>query len=378
MSDNPGKVLRRLTPVILVLLLAAGCAVRKRAYQTYRLVTGPLLIPPGVGAADVQMRVFTSQVAAGPARCPSANDVVTVEVRRKKLKVTVRKDALAAQKPGWLSEWAGRMEAQGCVASGEGMRLADEVVEAVPLHPMTAFRLRYASEVELGPQIRIQVVSPILRDGTKPEELLTATETKAAGAGLVVDAKASDNLLGFETAWYSVLWKTGLDGFRIEPISAERHIKGQTEQRAQPEKNYFRFPDDARFYRLFYKEEQTEFTALMVAGVTRTELDERTVSLATGRASCLTVKAGWCVAIPKALAVNLFLPVMVHGKEVMVQWGANVGEAIRESGERRAESVLPSLTVSKPYGGRPAPVEFDRNGNAILGLVLVGGETINW
>jgi hypothetical protein len=368
--------------VAILALLCGGCAVRQPIPQTYRLVAGPLLVPPGVAGADVGVRTFTAQVAAGMGKCGAGSDAVGIRAhgtkQSTKLEVTVRRDALAKQKPGWLSEWAAGLEADGCVASGEGRKLADQVADSVAMDPGTAFRLRYPTAVEIGPQIRIQVVSPILAGGAKAESFyLSAGQTTATASGLQVEVKAPENVLGYETAWYSVTQKQGGAGSRIAPLSAERHVKGGTERREQPERDYFPFAGEAGFYRLFYKEQQTAFTALVVAGVSRAALEERAQALAA-KASCDAVPEGYCVAIPKSVAVNLFLPVAVNGKEVMVRWGARVGDAIREGGERQADAVLRTLTVTKMYRGSAAPVEFDRGGKGILDLALVGGERIGW
>jgi hypothetical protein len=40
--------------------------------------------------------------------------------------------------------------------------------------------------------------------------------------------------------------------------------------------------------------------------------------------------------------------------------------------------VLPTLAITKPYAGKPAPLEFDRTKQDILALVLSGDEDIRW
>src|SRR5262249_18399379 len=180
------------------------------------------------------------------------------------------------------------------------------------------------------------------------------------------------------TAWYGVQPKTSRIGFLIAPLFAERRVQNAIERRPQPATNYLQFPSDAAFYRLIYKAEQTEYTALVVAARTRAELAERVKILEAGTASCETLKDQLCVALPKVVGVNLLFPVVVNGKTIMAQWGTTVGGAIREAGERQTNSVLPQLAVHKPYHGRPAAVEFDRASPAILNLILTGGETISW
>jgi hypothetical protein len=85
-----------------------------------------------------------------------------------------------------------------------------------------------------------------------------------------------------------------------------------------------------------------------------------------------------CVAIPKNAGVNPLVSVTVNGAEVMVAWGANLGGAIRASGEPQPEQLLFKLAVYRAYNGRRAAVEFDPNDPAVLGLILLGGEAISW
>ncbi len=368
--------------VVLALLACTGCAVRKPAFQTYRLVkhdTGPVLIPPGVASPDVAQRTFASDVAVGCTHCRSDAGAIGIQARKKRLRVTVRRDMLVKQPPGWLTAWTTEIEAQGCIGAGDGLKLADRIAESLPLDPNTAFRLRHASVQDIGPQVRVQVISPIVRDGAAPDAPSFETVEKSGNANsLTLVLKSTANLIGYETAWYAAQPKANGMGFTIAPLFAERHIQGETERRPQPATNYLQFPEDGAFYRLIYKAQQTEYTALVVGARTRAELEHRAEKLRTGAGSCEKLEGELCVAIPRIAGINLLLPVTVNGREIMVRWGATVGEAIRESGERQAQSLLPRLAVHKPYHGRPAPVEFDPSSNMILNLVLTGGELITW
>ncbi len=283
------------------------------------------------------------------------------------------------QRPGWLSDWAIELESRGCLQPHEGWKLAERIVESLPLEQNRAFRLLYASQLDVAPQVRLQVVSPILREGTRPGAYVPeAVGNSAKGANLIVTVKAAENLIGYETAWYAVQPKPGSIGFTIAPLYAERHIDRERERRLRPSVNYLQFLPEAAFYRLYHKAGETEFTQLILAARTPAELEQRVTAFDTGTISCEKLNAELCIAIPKAVAVNLFLPVTVNGAELMVRWGATVGEAIRESGERQPNSILPRLTVYKSYMGRRAPVEFDHASPAIVNLILTGGEVISW
>jgi hypothetical protein len=367
--------------MVFALLASTGCAVRKPALQTYRLVNqgnSHILIPPGVAKSDLAQRKFTADVLTGGKSCP-AGGAIAIQARKKRVFVTVRRDMLVKQPPGWLTSWTSEIEAQGCLAPGEGPKLADRVAESVPLEPNAAFRLLHSSVVDIDPKARIQVVSPILRDGSAPDApLLEPAETSGNGNSLTVTAKSTANLIGYETAWYQARSKANRIGFTIAPLSAELRIGDETERRRQPATNYFQFPADAAFYRLLQKAKQTEFTALVIGARTRAELEQRVKTLEAGTASCEKLNGELCITIPKLVAVNQLLAVNVNGSDVLVRWGANLAEAIRQGGERRPDAVLPDLKIYKLYNGRPAPVEFDRASPAVLNLILTGGEILSW
>ena len=79
-----------------------------------------------------------------------------------------------------------------------------------------------------------------------------------------------------------------------------------------------------------------------------------------------------CVVIPKRAALNPFLAITVNGSETTAPLGSSLGAAIHLG------RLPPNLKVYKLYAGEPVPVEFDRSGTEILGLVLNGGEKISW
>jgi hypothetical protein len=77
------------------------------------------------------------------------------------------------------------------------------------------------------------------------------------------------------------------------------------------------------------------------------------------------------------VGANLFLPVMVNGKEELIHWGGTVRDAIATQ-DRDSAALVPKLSILKPYAGKSTTVEFDRSSRDILNLRLTGGETITW
>ena len=337
-----------------------------------------MLVPPGIATPDLPKRTLVFRVASQRGPCPSATGVIEIRDRKNRIVLTVMRDALAKQPAGWLSAWTAGLETLGCLAAGDGMKLAERIAELLPFELNAAFRLLHGSEVDIGPHTRLEVVSPVFREGTPAGAAASEpTETTGKGNTLTVTVQASANLIGFETAWYGIRPHTGHAGYSIVPLRVERNVQGKIEPAPGPATNAFAFPADAAFYRLFYKANQTEFTALAVAARTQAELEERTKTLEAGPASCQTLNDNLCLAIPKGVGVNAYVAVTVNGNEVVVPWPATVRSAIQKDGED-ARAILPRLVVRKRYGERLVTVEFDPSEQAILGMILTGAEIITW
>jgi hypothetical protein len=335
-----------------------------------------VLVPPGVLDASVEQGSFVASVAA-KACLTSTSGPIWIQVRGKKARVSVRRDELLKQPDGWLGTWSAGLLERGCIAPGDEWTLANEVAESVPTDGRTAFRLLYGDAVGLEPQVRIQVDSPLFREASGAIVFATGPiqVTDVAG-GVHIETKSGGELVGYERAWYGLKAKARGDGLSVVALSAERHVNGGNEARSEPASNAFAFAAAAGYYRLIYKQEQTEFTALVVAGRTRSELDANAAKLGTRAANCGMVESGFCVAVAKGQAANLFLPVTVNGKEELIHWGGTVREAI--GGGQDSTALMSMLQISKLHNGKATAVEFDRSGTAILGLRLMGGETISW
>jgi hypothetical protein len=370
------------------LLAASGCAVRQPL--TYRLApqgNARVLVPPGVGTAEVSHGGFTMKLAKR-SPCTPAGDAISVERRGSKLRVSVARDALLQQPPGWLRRWAAEIENEGCMAPGMGLDFAARVLESVPLDPAAAYRLLHADYigqgyVELGPENRLQAMAPIMKAGTSPDavvmEIASVTGNDRA---LYVDIRASDEPVGVEISWYTLRPKTDGPGTTIVPLSAERRIDGATAAAAAPLRNYFQFAPEIGFYRLIYKADVTgkgSLTEIVVGASDRNELDRRTRRVLDDFNTCQVSDVSLCAVIPRHVAVNSVLAVTVNGRETRVGIRGTVRGAIRQAGgPQRIEDVLPRLSVLKPYGGKLAEVEFDRASSAILDMTLLGGESISW
>ncbi|HEX4278295.1 MAG TPA: hypothetical protein VHZ74_23230 [Bryobacteraceae bacterium] len=352
-------------------LLCIGCAAHKPVSTNWRVLgndSSQVLVPPGVAKADLAQRTLKTDIAAGKGHCPPG-----IRVKGRRVVATVNREQFQnSSADGWLASWAAQAESQGCIAAGQAPKLAARAAEALPLDPQMAFHALYPADVV--PPVRLQVVSPILKDEAAP--VFTEQQTAGKGNQLAVTLNA-DNLIGYETALYAVQPKALGPGYTIAPLYADRRIDQTNERHAQPATDYFRFPVNAAFFRLFVKSGQTAYTALAIAAPTRAELASLAAKLDAG-ASCETLGADSCIAIPRRVALNAVVPVTINGTEVLVRWGANLAEAMRGAGERQPEAVLATLAIERPYNGRPTRVDFERSSQAILRLPLAGGEVVSW
>ncbi len=330
-----------LTPL---LVLCAGCT---RPPSAWRL-TGQVLTPPRVANPTVEHAVI---------RVPRATACTP------KRKLTVDRADLEKQPRGWLADWAARC--------GDPA-LAGRVLEAVPLTTGVGFRLMHADDiragfVDLGPGNRIEVLSPIVRDGADENApLVEEVTTGGTDQRIEVTLKASPQLVGQEAAWYGFEPQSG-GGSKIAPISASARVRGIEMALEGPGKNYFTFAATNGYYRLFFKPE--EHTAVIVGAPARDRLPQDPAQC--GQAECIT--------LPKNVGVNPYLEVSVNGKKLAIP--AHMPPTLRavlQAAKARAQDVLPTLAITKPYAGKPAPLEFDRTKQDILALVLSGDEEIRW
>ena len=85
-----------------------------------------------------------------------------------------------------------------------------------------------------------------------------------------------------------------------------------------------------------------------------------------------------CLAIPRGTGVNPYLVVEVNGKGVAVSPGTDLRGLLTRTLRISIDRVLPTLTVTRTWNGKPATLQFDRASQDVLGLVLTGRESLRW
>jgi hypothetical protein len=373
--------------ILATVLTLAGCGPKKPI--TYRLAPqGRVLLPPGVVEPELAEAKMEVQVVKWQPACAPEGDAITVTPGKKKRTVmlTISRAALLKQPVGWISEWTATAEAQGCLAPQSSVLLAMRVVESVPIEPSVAYRLLHADNVskgyiDLGPQNQLQVVSPVLKEGTPADApLLETTSTTGSDHQMTVTVKSSSNLIGYETAWYEFQLKPNGAGSTIRALGAEKTIMGKKEPEDQPATNWFQFPAEAGYYRMFYKTDPKDsgITEIVVAAATSGELETLTRAMRADNATCEKSGTKMCVVVPRQVAVNPFLHATVNGVDKRLNLGSSVRLAILAGGGSPRMADVPNLVVLKPYGGKLTPVEFRKDNATILDMVLLGGESISW
>jgi len=344
-------------------------------------------VPPGVSDPALKVRTFDFRPRhTVRAACDSSSDSVRVAPHRGSLRVTVVRESLKAHPAPWLSDWTASLEQSGCLSSGEGTALAEQIAESIPLNPSDAFRLLHAGTLlsgylDLAPDYQLKLISPILRDGASPGASALSTETvSGSDTKLSVTVKASADFLGYEISWYALKSRPSAAGSRVVFAKAESHIGDQVTTSPQPRTNHFTFPEESAYYRLFYliRVSQADHNVAVLSAPTRAELEHQTLAFSTDPEACTKAPLRTCVALPNEVAVTTYIIVTANGAPLPVPVESTVADALRAAGVSQPATVLPTLAVRRSYKGSPVRVEFDPGQPDILSLILAGREEINW
>ena len=188
------------TPITKILSFPAA-----HAYRLVRTDAKEMMIPPDVARGDLTKRSFNVNVAAGNGRCPSSGAGIRIQTNKKRTYMTVTREMLLNRPAGWLNGWTADLESEGCISVGAGSKLAEEIAWALPLEMNQSFHLLYSDQIDVTPQMRLQVVSPIL-DREQPKDASTPGSIEASNelSGVTLTASSGKNLIGYEIASYSV------------------------------------------------------------------------------------------------------------------------------------------------------------------------------
>jgi hypothetical protein len=388
---QPRRLRRARLLLLLTVVFVSACTPHRP--QTYRLVPSQsrerLLVPPGLATPTVAQSLISVKAPKGRAPCLPQAAAIASRKHRGQIRITVTRDTLLKEPPGWLMHWTAELEDQGCITPGAAPDFANRILESLPLDPSAAYRLLHAATgrptyVELGPHNRLQTKAPIMLNDAAPggSVEISATSETATGSLNVDLVGDEEQPIGVETSWWALQPKPNGPGSTIVSLSAERNIAGRSAAFPAPLKNYFQFSPGINFYRLVYKgqvEDKGGIAHVIVGAPNRLELERRTQLVLDDFKTCTVSDPNLCAILPRHVGLNPFLAVTVNAVEVRLPLSPTVRTAIRAAGgPSNVDEVLPTLTVLKPYNNKLVPVEFDRTRPEILDLTLLGGESISW
>ncbi len=240
---------KTLSSYFLVLILITGCS----GPRTYRYADR-VLIPPGVRKTEISERSVTFPLTV---KCHAESDAVLLRPVGRHVRVTVKPVMLRAEPAGWLENWALSLEKRGCIPVGDGAVLAAQGAEIVPLEPRVALSLLHLPErdyVDLNAGSRLKAIGPLFREGAKPDTRTIESSLLADGT---LTVNGSPDLVGVETAWYSIEADKNRPGAQILFLSAEDRMGDVVTHPDRPSLNYLHFAPDAAYYRLFTRVHRT-------------------------------------------------------------------------------------------------------------------------
>jgi hypothetical protein len=358
--------MRPLFPVLAAMTLA-GCAARA---PRHFVLTPGALIPP---TARQPLRV------SGAARR-------SCEISSGPLKATARGHNLYLRRAaGEISDATlrdfrtrlFRMETDGCLVMGGAQRGAAALADLLALPSSSLYLARYggfhdSASTDIEPGLFLKVVSPLLRAGSKDMRL----EAEIPEREGVVHVKVSDDLEGIETSYYGVEAAGSAVVFRLD--SVEHNRAGKIASAAIPVGFRLEPPGAARNFRMLFlrRRSDSDRNLTLLGAGSRGELDaaqRRMESAADPTAACRDEGSAWCHPIPRLSAIAPVLRATVNGKSVFVHIFGTVSDAIRAAGLTPREA---NWVVERPWRGHLLPVVVTARPEALLSLVLLGGERI--
>lgn len=381
----------------LLLVLAVACllllsACRSAATRTYRLVPGdtPILIPPGVPAVDSKPRTVRFQSSVASSACSTTDDIVQLRRRGRTLQASPQRERLEKAEAGALIEFAKRLELDRCLAPGEALPFSESIVRSLPLSLPRSHDLLHAPLANLGymdlrPGYRLRIVSPVFRDGAPADAqaIEGPTAVKEEKGALVIEAKASADLIGYETAWYSVEPRPNHPGVSIRPGTTDVHIDGKLQKEPASRFQYFAFPPNMSLFRLLFitRSSDSDRDSLLLGADTEETLARETKRLNADPKLCASLEtSSRCFVMPRQAALSGLVSITVNGEPTAVLPGTTIGQLLLQSNlsPDTWAQILATLQVNKPYRSELAPVIFPRTSRHILSLPLSGGEQISW
>ena len=240
---------------------------------------------------------------------------------------------------------------------------------------------RQSGFVNLDPTMRLRIVAPVMRPGST-EAVTSNTIAADAGRGSPITAYVSKDVLGYETATYSLepgsqeSVSVGLDSIQLRPA-------GSAKLQELPRTDYLKDIPESAYLRLYFqlRHSDGDHPIVLLQARTQGQLNEASGAFeeAPGKFCAAPEPASVrCITFPKFAAVNAEIEVTVNKKLVYVPLGSTVADALSAYGVDDPKQVSQSLKITRVWQLSRVPVKFDRDSTIALQLAVVGGDRITW
>jgi hypothetical protein len=373
-------------PLILLVLLVSGCTHQLGVFRLTTPGNAATLVPPGAKddtVARASVRIGIGSIPRKTICSPSPHGLIVERKWLRQPRVILTRESLNSTSGTELVSWAVELEKQGCIPANYAFRLADSVIDALPLG-LAKRRELLQTRNDLKPVNALRVVAPVYKPGASPSTSTNAGEiisiTQANPASLQVDLRDSHLTTGYEIDWYDLAAQNSGPGYRIVPRSAEVHMDGNVERPPAPSANRFQFAPDARWYELYMmtKVSANDFDFVVFSARTSGELEDDIALFQRDSTQFLsTADPASYVVLPHGTGINAYARVRVNGVSVDLLRGNTVRNAIVQANADPG-TALARLKIRKLHDGKLYPVEWDHGSDQILSLPLEGGEEIDW
>ncbi|HVY92783.1 MAG TPA: hypothetical protein VHA14_08540 [Bryobacteraceae bacterium] len=294
----------------------------------------------------------------------------------------VTREALNSTSAAELFSWTVDLEKQGCIPLNSGFRLAENIIDSLPLDfPKRAQLLGrgYMRSVNA-----LRVISTIYKAGGSTDAgVITGITQKEGSYNLNVDLADSHSSTGYEIDWYDFVPVADGFGYRMVLRSAEIHVNGnnRVDHPVTPSTFPLHFSSSARWYGLFMmtKASPNDSDFVVVSAASSAELQSDVAQFQGDSATFLREAdpASYAV-LPHGSGINAYVRVKENGTPVDLLRGSTVWTALSLASGADPHTLLPRLKLRKLHDGKLFGVEWDRKTDQILSLPLDGGEEIDW
>jgi hypothetical protein len=369
--------------LVVVVGLVSGCTHQPGVFRLTAPANATTLIPPDVK----DTAIARAEIRIGPIPrktvCDPSTHGLLIQRKGTKGRVIVTREALNATSGPELFSWTVALEKQGCVQSNEAFRLAESIIDALPLDLAKRSQL-IQGRSDLKSVNSLRVVAPVLKPGTTyaPPEAIQSTTQGSTPGSINVELKMSPSVIGYEIDWYDFPAQDSGPGYRLIPRRAEIHVGDNVEHPAAPSIGRFEFGPNARWYELYMmtKVSSNDFDFVVFSARTSNELQNRVAEFQKDATKFLqTADPTSYTVLPHGSGINAYMRVKLNGVSIDLPKGNTVRQALAQAAPAHdPRLVLPLLRVRKLHDGKLFPVEWDKASDQILSLPLEGGEEINW